>query len=309
MNKLLCYLLIILSICLSADGFVALCNENAIEKNGPGTILINVRGSHRYYEYSLVGDKNQLRKTKEGEKEDKSREFIIAEKELKKEPSKLDQLSNSFSLDEMISMVDLSKESTIGKCESSTSHPIKPIKDLHRIEQSKRLFDQTLIITNKQMTHAVITSPYIKKYSGSIIDIRNREIIFTFCGNVVREALWSPDGNFIAYAISSSINDLKATTLVIYDIQKKKSVFRKELVNEYISSISWHPASKQVAIVTKTARYVGFNPMDYWMIISGHPREHNNFNLRIFDFEKEVEVINNFITDIDNADSEMFWVQ
>jgi len=281
-----------------------------------GELLINISGEDNYYEFSFDLEKNVFNKTKESKSVvivesgasqivDKSVDFIEREKRFKIEPIKLETLSNVFSRDELTSISELSTRTTIGNCRPNTSVPIRPLNDKATIDRVPRQVERKLVLIDNKFKYAVVTKADLQKGSGAIINLKDKEIIIPFCGNIVRNVAWSQDGRYIAYAIGD-VHEFYANTLIIYDVDKRNIIFQ-ETLNEFISSFAWSPTSNHVAILTKKTRFFSINPLDILGCLSGHPPEYSKFSLKIFDLRQEIKTMRSFISGVKNANSIILW--
>jgi WD40 repeat protein len=281
-----------------------------------GDIFFNVRGNDKFYEYHLNLSTNTFTKTEElrnvyihkvdyFEVIDKSDDFIAAEERLKNKPHQLEVLTDKFNRDELIAISQLFSRSISGECKPNAIYPIKQLEDKNSIIEAENKLDQRLVLTDNQRKYGSLSLPYMVKGSGAIIDIHNKQVIFPFCGNIVRDIVWSPNGRYIAYSIGD-VNEFSGRILVLYGVDEKRVILKRD-AGEYISSMTWDPTSKYVALLSKKTRYFSLKPSDILGLISGHPTEYGKFSLRIFNFQDEVKLIEHFVTKVKNGDSDILW--
>jgi len=273
-----------------------------------GKLLINIQSGKKYYEYRLdlltsVLENTIVADCKYIENKDKiiaieeSDAFRDARLHLKNsEPKPMTLATDLFNREELISISRLSFTTIRGKCTPGSVLPIEMIRDENNRREAVQLMEYKILTTNKSQTYVNVSSEpnMFALGSGTVIDIKKKVVLIPFCGNKVRLFEWSPNGKYIAYAIDNSrwIPSM-GKILVIYDVENRKIVLEKGL-GDYIQSMAWSPDSDHVVVLIKSTRLLTVEPSEQMALLAGHPVEHDNFSIKIYDFKKEIKSIDIF---------------
>lgn len=275
--------------------------------NLSGKILINIQIGKKFYEYQLDFASNTFDKTCEQDIRKReidwlkyhiaeSESFLEARKRLKRDTSRLlESATDLFNKDEMLSIGSAYMSSDFGRCQTNSVQKIKPLTDKILIDVVSRSLGDIRIIPNKQSSYAIVNKKYDFGSSIVIVNILKKEIITPLCQEsvVARLVSWSPDGRFVAY-VTDKIADRRHGILVIYDVDKNKVVLNRNLV-EYTPSIAWNQSSTAVAVLTEKTD-LSFNPFNCCCLMpAGHPASNYSFSLQIYDFQREIKTINDFL--------------
>lgn len=163
---------------------------------------------------------------------------------------------------------------------------------------------------NSSRSHAVLVDMNGSATHGSLINLSARELITPICSEKARVAEWSPDGRYIAYAVSEDSN-LRADSwrrLVVFSTAAQQIVVDRVFAS-VVDDITWSPSSQFIALLSWDSE-VSVNPLNWLNILSGHGKYYREFNLEIFDIGGDVrEEYRQFVTGVANGRGQIKWSQ
>lgn len=223
--------------------------------------------------------------------------FSEARKRLKPDTSRpLETATDLFSRDDLLKIQLIHRKVAFNEqnCEVNSVYNLRSITDEKPIDGISRNMNDIHIMANRQGTYAVVNPRY---YSGSnfiILNVKKKEAVTPFCIDklAIKDMEWSPDGRYIAFSIGIPLRS-GFSSLWIYDVIKAKIIFQKKFTDRIsISSIAWNPSSNAVALLIYEAG-ISKNPLNCCCFIpAGHPQSNIKYNLKLYNFHREIKSIN-----------------
>jgi hypothetical protein len=280
-----------------------------------GTILINVNNSDEFIEFELQNDNfiktdegkvirfEKVGKTYQVDKSDSFKSIFNFERLYYYEmEEKIEAFFSQYNLEEFEQLRSKFIQSK-GKMESNNYYLIGPGKRPKHWEDMDlyKYYIREHFIPNRQFSHIIY---YDHSFAGVLIDLTMKQISFPFGIDGIRNAVWSKNGQAVAYSIQDE-KDSAQSVLVIKDIFQNKTVLRKNL-NKYPDDITWSPDSSYLAVLTRTAR-MGLWPWEVLFAVAGHPVYYMTFYLEIYDLTGNLVYESKIISGLKNGGGQIVW--